>query len=165
MWSSAWPSLEITNLKNSLKELEKLVGDTSASRGDDVDAALARFLVVRTCGYLEQVVEICCRSYLKSKAHPRCSSFGASWLGRGRSPSPESLINLVQKFDGSWAKELELLMREDDEKLKRELDFLVDRRNKIAHGVSEGITIRKSLSLVEPATAVAGWFIKTLDPK
>lgn len=73
MWSSAWPTLEIINLKASLTALEKLVKDTNPSRGDDIDSALARFLVVRTCGYLEQVVEICCKSYLKSKSDFRSS--------------------------------------------------------------------------------------------
>lgn len=165
MWTSAWPSLEIVNLKSSLKALEKLVNDTSPSRGDDVDSALARFLVVRTCGYVEQVVEICCKSYLKSKSDLRSSSFGASWLGRGRNPSTESLVALVRRFDGIWAEELDLVLSEDDERLGRELDFLVDRRNKIVHGLNEGIGVRKALNLVEPALTVAEWFIEKFDPR
>jgi hypothetical protein len=165
LWTSAWPSLEIVNLKNSLKALEKLVNDTSPSRGDDVDSALARFLVVRTCGYVEQVVEICCKSYLRSKSDPRSSSYGTSWLGRGRNPSTEALVSLVRRFDGIWAEKLALLLNEDDERLGRELDFLVDRRNKIAHGLNEGIGVRKALDLVEPALTVADWFIQTMDPR
>ena len=165
MWNSAWPSQEIVNLKASLAALEKLVKDTNPSRGDDIDHALARFLVVRTCGYLEQVVEICCKSYLKSKSDFRSSSYGASWLGRGRNPSRESLVSLIRRFDGAWADELDQVLIKDDERLGRELDFLVDRRNKIAHGLNEGIGIRKALDLVEPAVTIGDWFIKRMDPR
>lgn len=165
MWTSAWPSLELANLKTSLEALEKLVKESNSGRGDDVDAALARFLVVRTCGYIEQVVEVCCISYLKSKSDLRSSSYGASWLGRGRNPSKDALVNLVRRFDGAWADELAQMLVSDDEKLGREIDFLVDRRNKIAHGLSEGIGVRKALDLVEPALTVAEWFILKMDPR
>ncbi len=165
MWNSAWPSLEIVNLRVSLIALENLVKDSSPNRGDDIDAALARFLVVRTCGYLEQVVEICCKSYLKSKSDLRSSSYGASWLGRGRNPSSEALVSLLRRFDRAWADELDQLLSEDDERLGRELDFLVDRRNKIAHGLNEGIGIRKALDLVEPTLIIGAWFIARMDPR
>jgi len=165
LWNSAWPSLEIVNLRVSLNALERLVKDSNPTRGDDIDSALARFLVIRTCGYLEQVVDICCKSYLKSKSDLRSSSYGASWLGRGRNPSTDALVSLVRRFDGAWADELHQLLSDDDERLGRELDFLVDRRNKIAHGLNEGIGIRKALDLVEPAVTTGEWFITKMDPR
>lgn len=165
MWNSAWPTLGTVNLRASLTALEKLVKDANPSRGDDINSALARFLVVRTCGYLEQVVEICCKSYIKSKSDFRSSSYGASWLGRGRNPSKESLVSLTRRFDGAWADELFQLLSKDDERLGRELDFLVDRRNKIAHGLSEEIGVRKALDLVEPAMTIGDWFVKKMDPR
>jgi hypothetical protein len=157
--------LEIVNLRVSLNALERLVKDSNPTRGDDIDSALARFLVIRTCGYLEQVVDICCKSYLKSKSDLRSSSYGASWLGRGRNPSTDALVSLVRRFDGAWADELHQLLSDDDERLGRELDFLVDRRNKIAHGLNEGIGIRKALDLVEPAVTTGEWFITKMDPR
>lgn len=153
------------NLRRSLGALEALVQGSNAGRGDDVDAALARFLVVRTCGYIEQVVEECCRAYLRSKSDARSASFGASWFGRGRNPSKDSLVSLVRRFDGAWGNSLETLLNDNDELLGRELAFLVDRRNKIAHGLSEGIGVRKALDLVAPAKEIADWFIATFDPR
>lgn len=126
---------------------------------------MARFLVVRACGFLEQVIEECCRALATSKASPRISSFATSWLGRGFNPTPDRVVGLVRRFDSTWALELETLLGQDDELLARELSFLVDRRNKIAHGLSEGIGARKALDLVSASRAVADWFVQRFDPR
>jgi hypothetical protein len=72
---------------------------------------------------------------------------------------------LIRRFDGAWADELDQVLSEDDERLGRELDFLVDRRNKIAHGLNEGIGVRKALDLVEPAVTIGDWFVNKMDPR
>jgi hypothetical protein len=41
---------------------------------------------------------------------------------------------------------------------------LVDRRNQIAHGLSEGVGIRKALDLKITACEVADWFILRFNP-
>lgn len=164
-WNAAWPHLAVVNLTRSLNALETLVRTDSTNRSDEVNAALARFLVIRTCGYLEQVVEECCKAFLQSRSSPRASSFGTSWLGTGRNPKPGNLVDLTRRFDAGWADQLESLLKADDEKLHRELSFLVDRRNHISHGLSEGIGIRKALDLVYPSRQIARWFIDTFDPR
>ena len=165
MWTGAWPSLEITNLARSLNDLGTLVRASNRERGEDVDAALARFLVVRTCGYIEQVVDECCKAYIRSRSDPRCAAFGASWFGRGRNPNNEALVSLVRRFDSGWATDLENLMNENDEFIARELAFLVDRRNKIAHGLNEGVGIVRALNLMSTAELVTTWFVTTMDPR
>lgn len=165
MWSTAWPSLQIAQLDKSLSGVEGLVKSPAADLPDEVAAALARFLVVRSCGYLEQVVEECCRALITSKSAPSVAAYGHSWLGRGANPSPDKLVTLVRRFDPSWAIELDALLDEQDQRLRRELALLVDRRNKIAHGQSEGIGTRKALDLLDVAREVADWFILRLDPR
>jgi len=133
---------------------------------DKVAQALARFLVIRTCGYVEQVVEECSKAYLAGNSYDnRCISFTSSWFGRGRNPTPATLIELVKRFDPNWAGELEDLLTNEDELLAREMEFLVDRRNRIAHGLNEGVNQGKALSLVHHANSVAEWFISTFDPR
>lgn len=132
---------------------------------DDITRNLARFLVVRSCGFLEQVAEDRCIAYLTAKSHPRVVAFGTSWFGTGRNPTPGNLVKLVGRFDPSWGQSLQDLFDKDDELLKREIAFLVDRRNKIAHGRNEGIATRKALDLAASATEVAGWFIDYVDPE
>jgi hypothetical protein len=165
LWTGAWPSRDITNLQRALKELKQLTEHPSGDQPDEVSRALARFLVVRTCGFLEQVIEECCRALILSKASPQVAAFGASWFGRGFNPTPDRIVSLVKRFDSMWATELEEKLEADDELLSRELSFLVDRRNKIAHGLSEGLGARKALDLVAAAEELADWFIARFDPQ
>jgi hypothetical protein len=165
LWNEPWPSREISSLKRSLDEIVTLVRSPARDQPDEVTRALARFLVVRTCGYLEQVVEECCRAYLYSKSAPAAAAFGRSWLGRGSNPTPDRLEALARRFDPGWAGELRELLERDDQLLSRELSLLVDRRNKIAHGLSEGLGARKALDLESSASVVASWFVNRLDPR
>ena len=164
-WTGAWPSLEIVNLRDALNNVVKLVDRPTHGQPDDVSRALSRFLVVRACGFLEQVAEECCRSFIDSTTIPQVSAYGASWLGRGASPTPDHLVALVRRFDGTWADSLDAFLRTNDELLWREIAFLVDRRNRIAHGLSEGITGRKALDLAEYSAQVADWFVNRFDPR
>lgn len=164
MGTMAWPSLHIVNLERALDDLEHLVDAPPHDQPDEISRAMARFLVVRTCGFIEQVIEESCRAYMISKATPAVARFGSSWLGRGMNPSPERMIALVNRFDTVWGTELEDLLKADDEFLARELAFLVDRRNKIAHGLNEGIGARKALDLKSAAVSVTDWFILRFNP-
>jgi hypothetical protein len=165
MWTDPWPSLTIVQLEQALTDIASLVQNPHRDQPDEVTRALSRFLLIRTCGYLEQVVEQCCIAYLTSKASPRVSRFGSSWLGRGANPSPDRLVELVRRFDGEWADELKAEFEADDQLLQREISFLVDRRNRIAHGLGEGVGARKALDLGTYTAAVADWFIRRFDPR
>ena len=159
-----WPTRRFDALERSLDEVKSLVIGRSPAADDPVTSYLARFLVVRTCGYIEQTVELSCDAYIKRKSDSRTSSFASSWFGRGANPKPDALVKLVTRFDSEWGRELDTFLRAEDELLWRELSFLVDRRNKIAHGLSENIGVRKSLDLVESAKPVSGWFIDKFSP-
>lgn len=160
----SWPTRQMLNLDRSFKELERLVKDLPVSEEPEKAAALSRFLVVRTCGFLEQMVEKSCVAYLESKSDFRSASFSKSWFGSGANPTPVKLIKLVSKFDPTWSSELEDLFKSDDELLLREISFLVDRRNKIAHGVNEAVGMKKALDLVGHARVVASWFTEKFRP-
>jgi hypothetical protein len=141
------------------------VSHPSPDQSDAAQMALARFLVVRACGYVEAVTEESVACYTESRSSPRVAQYARSWLGRGRNPSPGNMVDLVAKFDQDWAKELSKVFAENDNLLKRELSLMVDRRNKIAHGAGENITARKSLELAQYAASVADWFIVRFDPR
>lgn len=166
MWSGAWPSLAIQNLDKALADIEILVAHPPSAQVDEVTRALSRFLVVRSCGYLEQVVEECSTAFISSRSAPQVTSFASSWyMGRGSNPWAHKLVALLARFDGVWAAEFEEILSADDHRLKGELNLLVDRRNKIAHGLSEGIGSVKALELLGTARDVADWFILRLDPR
>ena len=165
MWSGAWPSLPITNLKSSLNDVRGLVATPAHGQNDDVTRALSSLLVVRASGYLEQVVIECFRAYTNSKSISRVAAFAVSWISYGQNPTPGKLEDLIRKMDGDWAHELSGLFDDDDQRLRREISLLVDKRNKIAHGQQEGISARKALSLADDAVDVADWFVDRFDPR
>jgi hypothetical protein len=161
-----WPSLAALQLTSAYDGLVELVRRPARDQPDAVSAALARFLVVRASGYVEQVAAEACRAFLESKTYvPQSRAFALSWLRYGVNPTPEHLLELVSRFDGAWGKEFQAFMSADDELLHRELSFLVDRRNKIAHGTSEGIGAAKALELSGHARAIGGWFLARFDPR
>jgi hypothetical protein len=91
-------------------------------------------------------------------------SFAHSWLERTHSPSPESLLTLLGRFDSNLQSEFADFLDDEDQRYRRELAFMVDRRNKIAHGLNEGIGASRSVVLADVAYEVADWFILRLNP-
>ena len=75
---------------------------------------------------------------------------------------PDALAILTGRFDSAWANELAEFLEADDQTLQREVAFLVDRRNKIAHGLNEGVGPVKALALKGVACDVGDWFIARL---
>ena len=62
------------------------------------------------------------------------------------------------------ANEFEQFIADDDGRIKRDIDFLVNRRNRIAHGESEGINQIRAIQLKEISCEVADWFILRFNP-
>jgi hypothetical protein len=152
------------SLQGTLDELSMLVDEVQRNGGSPEAGWLARLLVVRSCGYLEQVVDEVSKELMAGRSGGPIRSFSQSWLPSHRNPWPERLVEWVNRFDVTWARELAELLEEDDERLYRELSFLVDRRNRIAHGLNEGIGVRKALDLQTVSVEVADWFILRFNP-
>jgi hypothetical protein len=161
----AWPSLAIQNLDRGLSRIVSLVEHPSPNEPDQVTQALARFLVVRTCGHLEKTVQECVRAYVENKSFGRVRLFSQSWLSRINNPDPERLLELVGRFDAGLTSDLRVLFEDNDFELKREISLLIDKRNAIAHGESEGIGSRKALDLLKYSKSITDWFILNFDPR
>ena len=160
----SWPNLTLQNYRRAFEAHRLLVAKPTPEQTDDVGMALARFLVVRACGYIEAVAEECVTSYTLSRSSPQVARYCRSWLGKGRNPSPGNLYDLASKFDQSWVGELKELFAADDSLVKRELESLIDRRNKIAHGAGENVTARKALDFSDIAIRVSDWLVARFDP-
>lgn len=162
-----WPPLEVLRLKRNLDEICNLVQypEYDLDRNLEVHQALCRFLVVRSCGYLENSTVEICRAYVRARSGGPVRSFAHSWLERSGNPNPEYLKTLVGRFDAAMSEEFEQFIEGSDGRLKREVGFLVDRRNKIAHGMSEGINRTKAVQLKDVACEVADWFILRFNPE
>lgn len=160
-----WPPLAIHNLDLRLKQVVELVESPARDEPDQVTQALARFLVVRTCGHLEKTVQECLRAYVENKSFGRVRLFSQSWLARINNPDPDRLIELVNRFDPALALDLRALFEANDFELKREISLLISKRNAIAHGESEGIGSRKALDLFRYEQSLTDWFVRNFDPR
>lgn len=165
MASQAWPSLAIQNLDRGLRRIAELVEHPAPDQPDQVTQALARFLIVRTCGHLEKTVQECFTAYVDNKSFGRVKLFSRSWLTRINNPDPDRLIELVGRFDTVLQGDLRKLFEDNDFELKREISLLIDKRNAIAHGESEGVGSRKALDLLKYSESLTDWFIRNFDPR
>ncbi|MEU9801728.1 HEPN domain-containing protein [Streptomyces sp. NPDC051000] len=163
--SSSWPPRNVVVLRQSIEPLAEWVRNPPSQRTDDEKIWLVRFFVVRTCGYLEQVVFECARAYIDGKSGGPVRVFSQSWITRTRNPSPDNILSLAGRFGGDFEARLRDLLDADDQRLNRELSLLVNRRHQIAHGLNEGLTGTKAVALYECAIEVADWFLENLNPK
>lgn len=160
-----WPPTSVLSLKQSLDELENVVKEVSREGDHRGEASwLARLLVVRSCGYLEQVILESGLALIHGSSGGTVRSFSLSWFPTHRNPTPDQIVNWVGRFSPEWSGELQEILDAEDEVVQRELSLLVDRRNRIAHGLNEGIGVRKALDLKETATTVADWFLLRFNP-
>lgn len=164
MKTSQWPPRELIEYRNALELLAACVQNRHKNRTDDEQMWLNRFFVVRICGYLEQVVHETLRGYITAKSGGPVRTFAHSWLERSKNPSPDNMLNLVGRLDRDLGERLRELLDDNDKHLCRELGLLLDRRHKIAHGLNEGMTESKALSLMKETYRVADWFIEHLSP-
>lgn len=162
-----WPPVV---LRNSRIELVKLIGILdeldSGSVTDELIAYTARFLVVRSCGYVEFALAEALSIHAERRAHPFIASYVRSGLtSRGSNPRPTVVADTLRRLSPVWATEFEQLTANNDDLYGRELSFMVDRRNKIAHGQSEGVGRRKALDLASVALEIGDWLVAKLDPR
>ena len=100
---------------------------------------IAQLMAVWISGYLE----VTCRDVLLTYAERRSDESVARFVGlqlrRLRSPNTRAILNLVDSFDESRAKELEKFISQ--KRIKESIDGVVALRNQIAHGISANTTI------------------------
>jgi HEPN superfamily RiboL-PSP-like protein len=162
-----WPPLRALQLRQALDDVSRLVAhpEYDLDRNLEAHQALCRFLVIRSCGYLETSTIEICRAYVQAKSGGPVQSFANSRLVRsGANPSIAYLVKFIGRFILSLANEFEQFAAEDDGRIQRDVDFLVSRRNRIAHGESEGINRTRAIQLKEVSCEVADWFILRFNP-
>lgn len=160
-----WPPAETQLILGRLAELSELVREqTRIPDNQEVAAWLARLLIVRSCGYLEQTVIETCRAYIRRTSDGMVRNLALGSLRRSPNPSAEALQELALRFDPALKAELRRLLNANDQRLGRELNFLVDLRNKIAHGQNENVGVAKALLLKDVACEIADWYILRFRP-
>lgn len=159
-----WPPADVVKLERALDDLATSVREPPSERTDEEQIWLTRFLVVRSCGYLEQVMHRCTVEHLEQRSYGTARSYALSWLERSINPSLGNVSTTLGRFDQNLADEFERLLSDDDNELKNELSVLVTKRHAIAHGANEGLGSQRALALYDVAKRVADWMILRLNP-
>ncbi|GAA0225836.1 hypothetical protein GCM10010492_25100 [Saccharothrix mutabilis subsp. mutabilis] len=165
MGTITWPPRQIDPLKAQLESLASTIQSPPKQLGDNETAWLTRFLVIRSCGFLEQVVIEVLRTYVREKSYGMVKSFATSHLDHMANPTAGNLCALVGRLDANLADALKTFLDENDQYYYRELAALVDKRHRIAHGLNEGVNQSKALTFKDVAVAISKWFIDNFDPR
>lgn len=159
-----WPPPDLIQLERSLDELADSIRNRPVSRGDDEQVWLTRFLIVRSCGYLEQVLHRCAVEHIEARSGGTTRSYSLSWLSRSINPSVDNMRVTLGRFDQSLVDEFDELLGENGGELNNDLSALVTKRHVIAHGQNDGLGDRRALALQEVSKTVADWVIRRLCP-
>lgn len=162
--SIRWPPPDLSRLERSLDELAESVRERPVHRTDDEQVWLVRFLVVRSCGYLEQVMHRCAMGHLQELSYGTARSYSLSWLSRSINPSVENIRNTLGRFDAGFVDEFETMLTEGSGELANDLGALITKRHAIAHGENEGLGDRRALDLYQMSKQLADWMIRRLSP-
>jgi len=160
----AWPPQDLIPLERGLDELANSIRERPRDRTDDEQIWLTRYLVVRSCGYLEQVLYSTTISHIEHSSGGTAKSYALSWLSRSINPTPDNVHTTLGRFDPSMAAEFKIWLDDNRGELNNELSSLVARRHGIAHGLNEGMGSRRALELYIVCKQVADWLILRLNP-
>lgn len=163
MQKSIWPTAELRLLEQGLDETIRLVNRLGRQDDEEAIAVASLFLVVRASGYLEQVLAVALRAHIMANAGVRVANFTVSGLARSANPNAEHLANMFKRLEPAWASEFNDLLDEDNRRIRDDLKFLLELRNKIAHGVSQTVGRRRAVELAKVSKELADWFIRRLS--
>lgn len=136
---------------DGIDQTEEVVGD------------LNRYLCVRVAGFLERALVECARSYCSSSAWGGGLNFSLSWLDRGPNPRADEIVRMVNRFDRTWANDLQSLLGDDDRGTR--INSLLGIRNDIAHGKNQGVSRTQAWEYYSLVNEVITWLLERFDPK
>lgn len=160
--SPSWPPVTVTQRLLEHKALIELLRVTADA---DLQAALARYLVVRSAGLIEAVRDDVTDQHCSIVGPPRLHSRISSGLRGGLGTTPSQLLDFVGTLDADWRDRLRVFLAEDDFARSNNLGALVTARKKVAHGDGEQISTGKALRWAQTAQEIAKWLVRTFDPR
>lgn len=144
-----------------LKEVQDCLRNLDVDAPDAVSRALARYLTVRSVGYIEAVRDDLADLYAAVTGHHRLHRRIGYHLHSGLGATPEQLLTFVGSFDKDWRVAMEAVLDADDQALRNQLGAMVAARKKIAHGDGDQVTTGRALAWSD-AALVLGKHLKSL---
>ena len=133
-------------LEDCSSELEKIVAIVTLSEGSvcakEVNAVrveslsfLTKYALIKACG----TIELCFKTIISERVTEKESVLvkkylEETFLSRGINPKIKAISSHLSKFDEAWPKQFEDKIAAKDNKISSSMRYLVDERNKHAHG-------------------------------
>lgn len=179
--NNQWPSKKVQESQASLESLISLIetwediGKSSSFRklddriqdsADSTKVLLGKLAIVRSCGFLEIILEDSIREYASKHYHTGIKEYVDSTLGRGKKADPDRIYEVIKLFcSESDFSAVESILSENDKFHHGNINSLISYRNKIAHGLSEDVNPTKALRLSSTALEVGKLLIDILIEK
>lgn len=163
-WSGAWPSQDLQTSRNRLINLKTLI-ESQKANDPDIVAELSRLLVIRATGYVEFTFDTAIAAFADAHSNPVVARHVRASLFQGRNPWPNVLLDRAKILAPEWEESLKSFLDANDNLIRQELTFMVDRRNKIAHGQNESVNRRKALDLAELSLKLGDFIVYLIDPR
>lgn len=158
-----WPPPGIRQRLIDLKAVQDALRKVDSS-DYFLEQCVARYLTVRSAGYVEAVRDDVSDFFVSNQASPRVVNRVRDGLRKGLGVRPAQLETFVGTFDTLWKSELSELLDAEDGRLRTSLGALVKARKAIAHGDGESVTVSRAIGWSETAETVGKWLIVRFDP-
>lgn len=147
-----------------LKEVQECLRNLDVDQPYAVSRALARYLTVRSVGYIEAVRDDLADRHAAVTGSHRLHRRIVHHLRAGLGATPEQLLTFVGSFDQHWRVSLETCLDADDQTLRNQLGAMVAARKKIAHGDGDQVTTGRALTWSDSALVIGGHLESIFDP-
>lgn len=159
-WPPAGVKQRLADLRSTRRALRTL-----ADPDDYVtEQCMARYLTVRSAGYLEAVRDDVADQFVSTRAAIEVTTRVRTHLRTGLGVNPAQLTAFLGSFVPNWAEELSEYLGADDAHLSMNLGALVKARKQVAHGDGETVTTGKAITWSETAETIGKWLISRFDP-
>ncbi len=120
--------------------------ETNAVRVDSLPF-LTKYALIKSCGIIELCFKTIICDQVSQKENVRIKKYlDDTFLSRGVNPKVKAIAGYLAKFDEAWPKEFENRVQVKDDKISPSMRYLVDERNKHAHGKDTRIGFHEILS-------------------
>lgn len=149
----------LIKIHSQQRKLDDLYTLVETIKDEEVQALMAKFLCVRTSGFLESSLKNLINEYLHGTSPKPIESFVNNKIKRETNLKYERLATILELFNREWA---DKLSREITDDQKEALNTIVSNRNNIAHGENDNISFYLIKDYYDRIKEVIGILIKVI---
>ncbi|MCU0496992.1 MAG: HEPN domain-containing protein [Anaerolineae bacterium] len=124
-------------LDNLFKKFE-VFNQLKSPEAEEIKAHWSRYLCVLVSGFVEFALIEIYTDYAIRRSTSKVANYVSQQLEGFQNPKMQKVLTLAGSFSAQWREEIE--KASNFEQFKIALDYVIDKRNKIAHGELDNVT-------------------------